>query len=99
MTDLLLHDGGAASQHEGRREQEAGDDWVELGQADFAAIGLATTINVAVGLLVLHIVCRRHLGPYMSKIPLLLVIAGVAVRRDSVFASSCSRYSTQKRGG
>lgn len=91
-----MEDVDGAVQNGSRGLESAG--WEALGQADLAIVGLVTCVDSAVGLLVLHIMNHWRWAPYMTKIPLLLIITGVAVRKscgvvDSRLPGRCSLMS------
>lgn len=57
-----------------------GPGWQTLGQGDLGVIGIITCVNTAVVLLSLHLWLHASWLPYKTRMPLLLLSTGVAVR-------------------
>lgn len=71
--------------------------WPPLDSVDFAAMSIISSVEVAVAILVIHVVRHRSWLPYDAIIPQLVAWTGLAVRRsfgerDSVFQLTISRF-------
>lgn len=53
--------------------------WQPHGNADYAAIGVATTVDVAAALLIVNIVWNANWPPYTAAMPQLVVCGAVGV--------------------
>lgn len=53
--------------------------WKSVGQRDLAAVGVATCVDVAVALLLLHVLANRTWPPYRASIPTLLACTAFTV--------------------
>lgn len=61
----------------------AASAWQPLGSIDYCAIGLATVVDVAVALLLAHVLWNGEWPPYSAAIPQVVVYASLAVRNIS----------------
>lgn len=53
--------------------------WAPLGAGDLAAVGCTTCVDVAIALVLVHIVLHQSWPPYKAVLPGLVALSGIAV--------------------